>query len=142
MVRTINQLDSLEVMALTVWGEARGEDDIGRCAVAWVIRNRAERPGYDWWGNTISEVCLKPWQFSVWNAGDPNRAKMLDLAPNDPLLTHMRALCKRVLEGSIPDPTRGCSHYCRRDSYPTWKIGRSPRFSHGNHEFFAIGPGA
>ena len=51
----------LMIMAKTIWGEARGESHNGQVAVAWVIRNRAERGG--WWGNTIREVCLKDQQF-------------------------------------------------------------------------------
>jgi spore germination cell wall hydrolase CwlJ-like protein len=142
MARSLDQLDDLEVMALTVWGEARGEDETGRCAVAWVIRNRSLDPGRDWWGDTVREVCLKPWQFSVWNKNDPNRAKMLNLSPQDPVLGAIRSLCRDVLQGTRPDPTGGCTHYCRHDTYPAWKIGRSPKIRHGRHEFYAIGPGA
>lgn len=60
----------IDILARTIYGEARGEPWEGKIAVAWVVRNRAERGG--WWGDTIREVCLKPWQFSCWNETDPN----------------------------------------------------------------------
>ena len=82
----------LMIMAKTIWGEARGESHNGQVAVAWVIRNRAERGG--WWGNTIREVCLKDQQFSCWNHNDCNRAQIDSLSPNDPLLSNMKVIAR------------------------------------------------
>ena len=65
----------VDVLARTIWGEARGEGKEGMEAVASVILNRTEiakrLDGY-WWGNTIIQVCQKPYQFSCWNKLDPN----------------------------------------------------------------------
>jgi spore germination cell wall hydrolase CwlJ-like protein len=142
MARRLEELDDLEVMALTVWGEARGEGVEGQAAVAWVIRNRARWPRRSWWGGDIRSVCLKRWQFSAWNAQDPNREKMLDLCPDDPALAAVREICRKVLAGAIPDPTRGCTHYCTHASRPAWKRGRDPKTTVGRHAFYQIGPGA
>lgn len=57
-------------MALCIWREARGEQYMGKRGVAHVIWNRAQQPG--WWGRTVSQVILKPFQFSSFNANDPN----------------------------------------------------------------------
>lgn len=65
---------ALDTLTKTIWGEARGEGREGMIAVAWVILNRASIGG--WWGNSIETVCLKPWQFSCWNANDPNAPYM------------------------------------------------------------------
>ncbi|MBC8157732.1 MAG: cell wall hydrolase, partial [Alphaproteobacteria bacterium] len=86
--------DELDIMARTVWGEARGEDEIGKIAVAHVIKNRAKHP--KWWGKTIMEVCLKPWQFSCWNKKDPNREKMDAVTTNDPTFKLCLSVCKNV----------------------------------------------
>ena len=68
--------EDVDALARTVFGEARGECLSGQEAVASVILNRVafsgRRGGY-WWGNTVYEVCHKPWQFSCWNQNDPNR---------------------------------------------------------------------
>ena len=142
MVRRLDELDELEVMALTVWGEARGEGEDGQAAVACVIRNRASCQPRSWWGGDIRSVCLKPWQFSVWNEQDPNRDKMLGLRPDDPALCRIREICRRVLAGEIGDPTGGCTHYCTQVSRPAWTSGRDPKVTLGRHGFYAIGPGA
>ena len=52
------------IVALTLLGEARGEGSNGIYAVACVIQKRA-RERY----KTPAEVCLQPYQFSIWNAG-------------------------------------------------------------------------
>jgi len=62
---------SVEVLAKTIYGEARGQAVLDRLAVGAVIRERALRPG--WWGRGFEGVCLAPYQFSCWNEGDPNR---------------------------------------------------------------------
>ena len=67
-----------ELFAITIYGEARGEDIEGKKAVAAVIANRIKRGG--WFGRTLKEVVLKPWQFSTFNIGDPNRVKLEEIA--------------------------------------------------------------
>ena len=73
--------DALDTLARTVWGEARGEGEAGMAAVAAVIRNRidvsAAHGGKYWWGRDWISVCQARSQFSCWNPGDPNRAKLL-----------------------------------------------------------------
>ena len=84
--------NDLMIMAKTIWGEARGEGRNGQVAVAWVIRNRAERGG--WFGNTIREVCLKDQQFSCWNNNDCNKRQIDGLSSNDPQLCEIKAIAK------------------------------------------------
>lgn len=62
--------------ARTIWGEARGEGDAGMRAVAHVLLNRLIDGR---WGKALGAVCLAPYQFSCWNASDPNRALMLNM---------------------------------------------------------------
>ena len=61
----------------TIWGEARGEGEPGMTAVAHVLLNRLKDGR---WGTALGSVCLAPYQFSCWNIGDPNRARMLAFA--------------------------------------------------------------
>ena len=59
-----------DILARTIYGEARGESISGMEAVASVVLNRvafANRRGRFWWGNSIAEVCRAPKQFSCWN---------------------------------------------------------------------------
>ncbi|MDR3492210.1 MAG: cell wall hydrolase [Gammaproteobacteria bacterium] len=58
--------------ALTVYGEARGENTISRQAIAWIIQNRVDR-SHD---NSYQKVVLKRTQFSCWMNGDKNYEKL------------------------------------------------------------------
>lgn len=56
----------IDILARTIYGEARGEKTAGKKAVACVIMNRYKAK--KWFsGKTIAETCQKPWQFSCWN---------------------------------------------------------------------------
>lgn len=54
------------IIALTLWGEARGESVEGKLAVASVIWLRAGKDP-----SRLAVVCRKPKQFSCWNDGAP-----------------------------------------------------------------------
>jgi len=65
-----NELSDIEIVALAIWREARGEPYEGQRAVGWCIKNRVCKPG--WWGHDWHSVVLKPFQFSSFNKNDPN----------------------------------------------------------------------
>jgi len=69
-----------EILARTLWGEARGEGIDGMRAVAHVILNRVADAR---WPGTVAEVCLQPSQFSAWLERDANRRKMLAVDDDD-----------------------------------------------------------
>ena len=67
MDTTINH--DVDILARTIYGEARGETDEGKRAVGLCILNRYKSK--KWFSaNTIAEVCQKPLQFSCWNKND------------------------------------------------------------------------
>ena len=101
----------LDLPARVIYGEARGEPEIGQVALAWVIKTRAEWPGGAWWGKTPAEVCADPFQFSCMNDSDPNKRKLLTLPITDPHYTLLSHLFADVIAVSIPDPTDGETHY-------------------------------
>jgi hypothetical protein len=92
------------VMARTLWGEARGENEVGMSAVASVIMNRVSKGG--WWGDSIDKVCLKKFQFSCWNQNDPNASKLLSLNGVDPIFP----TCLKIEKNAL---TSGCSSTSR-----------------------------
>jgi len=134
--------DDLDVMARTVYGEARGEIPAGQVAVAWCIRNRAEidlghdgKP--DWWGEGIGGVCLKPYQFSCWLPDDPMFPKIK--AARAVQLAGCLQACFSVLVGEAPDPTGGATHYyADRIPTPKWAVAKTPVAVIGAHRFFRL----
>lgn len=138
MTLTENDID---IAARTLFGEARGESREGQIAVAWVIRNRATSPA--WWGRGVAEVCQHPWQFSCWNASDPNRSKLLVCEETDAgAYDRLRAIVEGVLGGELTDPTGGATHYCVTGLRPAWRKDHQPCAVIGHHEFFKLGPSA
>lgn len=126
----------IEIMARTLYGEVRGEPWDGKVAVAWVIRNRAESDVKRWQGG-VAAVCLSPKQFSCWNAGDPNRPKLLAAKPAEVAFRECLAAAAWVLGEAATDPTHGSlNYYAAGIKAPGWALGRTPVKQIGNHVFF------
>lgn len=129
-----------DVLARTLWGEARGEGVAGQVAVAWTIRNRVDdgKPN-SWWGEGCAGVCLKPYQFSCWNKNDPNYA-YLSGAKSIPFREFAQAqiVADQVLAGSVPDPTGGATHYYATTmrKAPAWAANAKQTLRLGHHIFF------
>jgi N-acetylmuramoyl-L-alanine amidase len=125
----------LVTAAKTVYGEARGEGFEGMVAVAWVIRNRVEQPS--WWGQRVSEVCLKPWQFSCWNENDPNSQKLAKLDPGVEHFDKCMLAVAWVFGGLCKDVTQGATHYINpKHANPPWKDKFKETVKIGNHTFY------
>jgi hypothetical protein len=81
----------VEIVAKTIYGEAREFGVLDRLAVGVVIRERVLRPG--WWGNSWESVCLCPGQFTCW---EEERQEILNRAYSE---DHRRLLaCWSVAE--------------------------------------------
>jgi spore germination cell wall hydrolase CwlJ-like protein len=107
-----------DILARTLWGEARGEGTRGMHAVANVIMNRVNDPNR--WPNSAAEVCLQPWQFSMWNEGEPNRAKALAVNYLNRQFRDAVDIAKRAVAGQLPDITGGANHYHTKAVDPSW----------------------
>lgn len=59
--------------ALTLYGEARGENDASKRAIAWIIQNRFSKKMGE---KSYQAVVLKKSQFSCWKKSDPNYKKL------------------------------------------------------------------
>ncbi|HLO77120.1 MAG TPA: cell wall hydrolase [Magnetospirillum sp.] len=123
-----------DILARTLWGEARGEPVRGIEAVAAVVMNRVRRGG--WWGCTVEAVCRKPYQFSCWNQNDPNRAKLERVDETDRMFRICLRIARRAIAGSVDDPTLGATNYHVRGMVPAWARGRDPSAEIGNHLFY------
>lgn len=135
-------LTDLELLALLVWGEARGESDEGKRAVAHLVMNRLKLKRY---GKTLKEVILKPAQFSCFNLGDPNRPKLEKLARNREdkevldykLLNKCEVIASAVLSGNDHDNTFGSTNYFNPEkAAPKWAKKMIKKTTIGKHDFY------
>jgi len=131
-------LRDFKLLAICIWGEARGEPIEGKIAVGNVVRNRVN--ANTWYGKDYKEVILKAKQFSCFNADDPNFEKCLYWAKNP--ADHDTALleCKWVAIGIIYDylldNTIGATHYHQVGHNPWWREGMKETVRIGNHIFY------
>ena len=131
----------VELIAKTIWGEGRGESYQGKVAIGNVIVNRykiskATRKS-DWWGNTIEQIILHPYQFSCHNHNDPNKAKIAKLTTADYHYRESLKIARGILSGTIKDNTRGATHYfAYRVVRPRWARSMRKTRRIGNHDFY------
>lgn len=133
--------DDLDTLARTIYGEARGEPAEGQLAVGLVVCRR--------WRNArargrLADVCRRPWQFSCWNADDPNRARVLAAELGDPAFrAAWRAALAAIDTGEDAERalTGAATHYMTRALFdtapPRWAAGHDPVAEIGAHVFFA-----
>lgn len=127
-------MNDTEVLARTLFGEARANDVEDAEAIACVIMNRV---GYRNWPGTISEVCLQPWQFSAWNANDPNRNRILRAERGaSKWFDACWQIAERAVKGEVRDRTRTSTHYHTRAVAPKWSRNKSPAHETQGHLFF------
>lgn len=130
-----------DVLARTLWGEARGEGTQGMQAVANVILNRvkvAEDKGSFWWGNNIIQVCQKPYQFSCWNRSDPNFRKLQSVDKSDLYFATAQRLAQRAVIGALEDITGGATHYHAKSVSPYWTADHESCAELGSHVFYRL----
>lgn len=139
-------MNGIHALALTVYGEARGESIEGQVAVACVVRNRVQTKFH----NIISytDHCLAPYQFSCWNKNDPNYTKlkdfqkMLEQNTNITDLTFRQCLylATGVAENYLKDNTSNATHYLvtslyHSDNCPSWAKSGKVVKTIGSHTF-------
>lgn len=123
----------VDVLARTLWGEARGEGARGMEAVASVIMNRVRSPRFP---GTVEGVCKQPWQFSSWNANDPNLPALLAVTASDANFKRALSIAERAVNGRLVDPTRGALHYYANwIAEPAWARGATVTARIGQHIF-------
>jgi spore germination cell wall hydrolase CwlJ-like protein len=127
-------------MALTMWGEARGQGEEAMRAVGHVIDNRRRASGAD--PDFVTDTVSEAFQFSCWNPGDPNREAMLNVDALPPeghdhlMWLAARRIADEILAGRSQDPTGGGLFYHSDAVAPSWSQGLSPVFRIGRHLFF------
>lgn len=131
--------DDLVILALTAWGEARGDSRMAMAATMGAMLNRV-RTGV--WANRqlesyhdaelrnssspIIHTVMAPKQFSCWNSNDPNYPKMRRMweqyqqtgqlpQDRDFQIAYQDAI--NLVSGKMPDPSNGADIYNARSVF-------------------------
>lgn len=126
----------VDVLARTLWGEARSEGQSGMIAVANVVLNRSRRGPQYWWGGNIVEVCKMPYQFSCWNKDDPNRTKVVAIDKRDLEFRACLEVAASAASGKLSDSTENATHYHTLAVHPKWARTKTPCAQIGRHLFY------
>lgn len=131
--------NDIDVLARTIYGEARGENRMGKKAIACVVMNRY-KSGRWFAGKTIAETCKfriagsKFHQFSCWNEHDPNR-KLIENA-SELQLGECLEIAGKFVDGVYKDFLCNACHYHTANMKPAWAKGKKADFLIGNHLFY------
>lgn len=122
-----------EILARTIYGEAKANDIEDATAIACVILNRVN---YRNWPGNVADVCLQPLQFSVWNESDAGRPRMLRAQRGDSWFDQCWTVAEKALAGALIDKTRAATHYHTRAVKPRWSKGKLPCYETPGHLYF------
>lgn len=133
-------------LAVTIYGEARGESEAGQIAVAYTLINRAKK-------KSICQVALAPKQYSVFN----DNPKLKAAATNLHILPYYKnsidqksweravKIARLVMNRSVKDPTNGATHYlapvlmkAKKYRYPKWSKQYTVVSVIDGHKFYKV----
>lgn len=77
--------------------------------IGYVVKNRSENPG--WWGESISEICLKEHQFPCWN-NEEIKNQLIQIKIKD-IMAVIRDVYK-ILHSNV-DLSKGATYYFNID---------------------------
>ena len=125
------------VLVKTIWGETRGENKIGRMAVVHVILNRKYKDNPFFKNKTVSQLCLKKYQFSCWL----DKWKMNHIKNDDTYRDIKNNVMEAITlyENGI-DYSNGALFYYSdiMDKPPTWANDYQQVNKIGLHNFFMV----
>lgn len=129
-------LHNVEWAARVAWGEARGEPDEGMHAVLNVMMNRKQDPRFP---GTLSAVAKQPYQFSAYNADDPNRDKLVAVSNDDPYYWRAKWMATFAQLGLLWDITDGATYYHSKTvERPDFLEEADISVIIGNHIFYVV----
>ncbi|MFZ0736811.1 MAG: cell wall hydrolase [Candidatus Acidiferrales bacterium] len=112
------QAYELALLFLCIWREARGVSFPAQLGVGWSVRNRV-MSGILWWGQGWDGIILHPYQYSSFNASDPNSTKIP--YEDDPSFDNCMLAATEAYSGTGTDPTQGATSYYSSDiAAPAW----------------------
>lgn len=130
IIKITKSSSDLDIIAATIFDEAKGEKTIGRKAVASVIQNRSKWKKYK---NNPVNVCIAKLQFSGWNKGYIK----IDLKSKEhqKIWKECKEIAKQIIENKFTPITKANHYYNPKLANPKWgKLMKNVEII-GNHKF-------
>jgi N-acetylmuramoyl-L-alanine amidase len=124
---TTKSAKDVDVVAATLYKEARGEGQKGMEAVNEVIHNRSKNKS-----KSLSEICTQPKQFSCWNDIKPTKDVIDSIAKKDP---KGFAIAKKIASDKLTNHTKGAEYYHTLTVKPKW----GPKLKKDGYQTVVIG---
>lgn len=118
--------EGLICIALTMWGEARGEGQVGMISAGYSIINRYESNLYP---KDYCKIMRQSAQYDFLQKKLPTSDQVKELLP----------LAEKVMKKEIPDPTHGATHFHNKMVNPYWSHKMTLTAVINNHRFYKIG---
>lgn len=119
------------ILALAVYREASNQSTRGKLLVAQVIENRVQDKR---WPDTYASVITQRFQFSSFNANDPNNSRWPH--ENDPAWAECVEAADKVIE--TPTPFTVANHYHTKAVSPSWADPTKITEIEGAHIFYRL----
>ena len=136
--KPLTEQDDDVLLAMCVFGEARGEPMIAKLAVANVVQNRLYRD-LARYGRSWRTVILHPYAFSCFLPNDPNLPKLFHPLDHEApkVWEDCLAMACGVMKGVLGDNVEGATHYFD-DSIapPRWASRMTATVKLGRLNFF------
>ena len=130
-----SETENMNIFASTLIGEAGGEGIKGMQAVANVIMNRA-RGDF----SKVGAVCLKPYQFSMWNGKRDQIKFVVHKAKAHARWKDAMLLIQQAKDGKLQDITGGSDFYFNpKLAMPKWANQFEKTYTIGQHDFYKHG---
>lgn len=133
-------MSDIDIVARTLYGEARSLGYMGMSAVANVIMNRVAA---NFKGDTTpTAVCLhhydNVYQFDCNDPADPNFEVCQNVTEVDPDFALAMQIATKAVNHLLPDATRGSLNYYSDNGQPTpdWAVGKMPTLTVKNTKFY------
>lgn len=136
-----DQADEVDIIALTIWGEAASDGLLGMEAIASVIRNRyliSRQRKNHWWGTSFREICQARLQFQYWHNQTWPQQPAYRPCGDDQALACARRIAQRVANFFLQDSTDGATHFHHHRDFPDWARGQTPTAAIASHIFYRL----
>lgn len=127
-----------EAAVRVAWGEMRGGSNREIAGVCAVMMRRVD---VGLWGDDVRDVAHARRQFSAYNRGDVNRAKLLRKGlTSTKSYKRVARICRQVMRGTTSDPTGIAADHYYNGRRPYWARHARARVTIGRTHFVRLFP--